>query len=146
MRKLRYSKTLKRLLKPLVYMAVFWIFMDILPNTSFSAGPVSKVIASFGFFVAYHIGHFILGFFRLKRNNIARFIMSSATTTGYLWLIDKYMPNILRLSATYVGDTDLIIWQIPKLFEITDIYYVYIFCALILTFCCIIIEISIKRN
>ncbi len=146
MRNKVFAKVSRSLLKPLIYMAVFWIFMDILPNTVFTAGPISKILAAAGFYVAYHCGLFILKFFKLRNNIIARFIMSSATTAGYLYLVDKYFSDILNLNPTYIGDTDLIIWQIPKLIELTDIYSIYIFCALILVFCCIIIEVSSKRS
>lgn len=141
-----FNKTSRKLLKPLIYVAVFWIFMDILPNTQFHAGPVSKIIASFGFYIAYHIGLFILSFFKLRSNIIARFMMSAATTTGYLLALDKFVPDILNLNATYVGNIDLVITKIPKLFELNDIYFICIFCAIILVLCCIIIEVSIKRN
>lgn len=121
MRNKVFAKVSRSLLKPLIYMAVFWIFMDILPNTVFTAGPISKILAAAGFYVAYHCGLFILKFFKLRNNIIARFIMSSATTAGYLYLVDKYFSDILNLNPTYIGDTDLIIWQIPKLIELTDI-------------------------
>lgn len=146
MRIKNFSKTARTLLKPLIYVAVFWIFTDILPGTLFKAGPVSKLIASFGFYIAYHIGLFILNFFRLRSNVIARFMMSSATTTGYLLAVDKFMPDILDLNKTYVGNTDFVLFKIPQLFEITDIYFICIFCAIILVLCCIIIEVSIKRT
>ena len=141
-----FKKLSRKLLTPLIYIAVFWIFMDILPNTAFNAGPVSKIIAAAGFYIAYHSGLLILKFFKLRNNVIARFLMSSATTSGYLYLLDKYFPDILNLNPTYIGNTNLVAWQIPKLIEITDIYTIYIFSALILVFCCLIIEVSFKRN
>lgn len=144
--KLLTPKNLRNLIKPLTYMSIFWIFTDLLPNTKFNGGPVSKLIASFGFFLAYHIGHFLLGFFKLRKNMVARAMMSTATVTGYLVLADKYLADIIDLNPTYVGNTDFIFFKVPVLFQLNDIFSICIFCALILVFCCIIVEVSNKRT
>jgi hypothetical protein len=128
-----------------VYFAVFWIFMDLLPGVFFKGGIVSKLLAAAGFLVIYALGPFLMKFFKLHYSLVAKFLVNTVLTAAYLWACDKYFPDIIKLGPTYIGNTDLIIFKIPTLLTITDIYFVYFFCAIFLVFCCIIMERSIKR-
>lgn len=143
---MKLYKTSRKLLKPLIYIAVFWIVMDLIPGVVYRAGSTSKILAATGFYMVFNLGTFLLSFFKLQVNYIARFIVSSITVGGYLFVLDKYLPDLLDLNPTYVGDIDLLFTRIPRLANITDIYLIALFCAIFLVICCIIIEVSIKRN
>lgn len=135
----------KNLILVFIYFAIFWIFMDLLPGVAFKAGAVSKFLATSGFLIVYFLGPMLLSFFKLHISTLAKFLINTVLTAGYLWVCDKYLSDIIKLGPTYIGDVDLIAFKIPKLLVISDIYFVYFFCAIFLVFCCIIMERSIKR-
>ena len=135
----------KNVIQYFIYFAIFWIFMDLLPGVIFKGGPISKTLAALGFLIAYSFGPMLLSFFKLHISIIAKFLINTVITTAYLLVCDKYLSDIIKLGPTYIGNTDLIAFKIPKLLVISDSYFVYIFCAIFLVFCCIIMERSSKR-
>jgi hypothetical protein len=121
-------------------MAIFWLFMDMLPGANFRFNSLGRLIAALGFTFAISFGNFIIYFLKLPRLWFAYLISRLIMVLAYLWLLDTFLPAILDLGPSFLGNFDFILFKLPKLIELPNVYFTIAFSAPFLVICSIILE------
>ena len=133
-------KLRRNLLNFVLNISIFWIFFDILPFAEFRYHALGQIIAGFGFTLALVVGDMPIVFFKLPKIWISHLISRTIFVYAYLWAIDTYVPAIMKLGPSYLGGLDLVLFNIPKLISLPNIYLVLAFSAPFLVICSIIFE------
>jgi len=135
----------KKTLKLLLNVAIFWIYCDIMPGVNVPYGPVGKLILGIIFGVIMNLTPFLIGFFKVPKMVIFKFLGGVVFTFAYLLTCSKFATSMINFGPSYVGSTDLILIKIPKLLVLNDITMVLAFSAVFLVICSIIVEKFYKR-
>lgn len=127
------------------YFSVFYIITDIISGIDYKYGTIAKVLTAIGFVLVYKLGIFFTGFFKLSYSKVLKFVITTATTSTYLWALNTYYKDILSIGNIKLGGYSVPFLNVPVIFEFNDIIFIYIFIAVILVICCIIIDNLNKR-
>lgn len=130
----------KKIYKVIVNALIFIAFSFFMPGLSFSYGPFGHVLMGIGYGIVYSIIPWILHFFRLPKILVLKILAGILLISGYLFLMQSQVLSLLKISKSYIGSTDLIIFTVPKLISLDSPLAVIITSAIILFGCSIIIE------
>jgi len=118
---------------------VFFLIIELMPGISFTQSRIMQILGGLCYGVLIALVPKIIEFVKTPKTLISKFVTGSIITAIALFLVNSQAPHILSAGRGTIGNIDLIVFTIPKLFDLPSKVAVFITCAIFLNICSIIL-------
>jgi len=123
----------------LLNILVFFAIVAIVPGLNSPNGPIPIILVGSVFSLIMIFLTKIVRFFKFPDSIPAKLIFGTILNSLLFFLIQAQGSDLITLSKTYIGGSNFLFFNIPKIFEIQDLTIVVIYIAFLLTICSIIL-------
>lgn len=131
---------LKKIGDIIVNLLLFWVLASNMPGISSPNGSIGFFIAGLLYGVLIVLLPEVLRFFKFPKNFWGRFLIGTALTFIIIMGMSYLAPNLISVSAGYVGDFDLVWYTTPKILTLGSPIAVGAFISVVLNLCSIILD------
>ena len=111
-----------------------------MPGISIGHGAFGRILLGIGYAIIFISIQPILHFFRLPNTLLVKIIAGLVLIIAYLFLISTQTVQLLTITKGFVGGTDFILFNSPRLITLDTQVGVIIASSIILLVCSIIVE------